>query len=138
MAAANGLIDAAEATRNPVCALVRALRPRLRLPRRRSTDPVAALDALRRGLVIAQDSGNRSTESRLAVSLCRLEAVHGDPLAALDYITLAIRTYHDSGNTASVRGAVSHPRRRVRPARTLRTSGHHGRVRRHPLHRNAC
>ena len=36
MAAANGLIDAAEATRNPLCALVRASRLRLRLPRRRS------------------------------------------------------------------------------------------------------
>ncbi len=38
-------------------------------------DPVASLDALRRGLVIAQDSGNRFTESLLAGSLCRLEAV---------------------------------------------------------------
>ena len=35
-AAANGLIDAAEATHNPLCALVRAFRLRLRLPRRRS------------------------------------------------------------------------------------------------------
>ena len=57
--------------------------------------------------MIAQDSGNRFTESHLAVSLCRLEAVYGDPLAALNYITLAIRTFHDSGNTASVRGSVS-------------------------------
>jgi hypothetical protein len=62
---------------------------------------------VRRGLVIAQDSGNRFVESLLAVSLCRLEAVYGDPLAALDYVTLAIRTFHDSGNTVSVRGAVS-------------------------------
>ena len=36
MAAANGLIEAAEATRNPLCALVRAARLRHRLPRRRS------------------------------------------------------------------------------------------------------
>ena len=73
----------------------------------RDADPVAALDALRRGLVIAQDSGNRYIESLLAVSLCRLEAEYGDPLAAFDYITLAIRTFHDSGNTASVRGSLS-------------------------------
>jgi predicted ATPase len=104
MAAANGLIDAAEATQNP-CALSLALYVYENLFR--DADPVASLEALRRGLVIAQDSGNRFTESHLAVSLCRLEAVYGDPLAALNYITLAIRTFHDSGNTASVRGSVS-------------------------------
>ncbi|MGO8772089.1 MAG: hypothetical protein ACLQIK_07200 [Mycobacterium sp.] len=110
IAAANGLIDAAEATHNPAVLSLAlyvhdtAFRDAAAF---RDADPVALLDALRRGLVIAQDSGNRLTESLLAVSLCRLEAVYGDPLAALDYITLAIRTFHDSGNTASVRGAVS-------------------------------
>ena len=60
MAAADGLIDAAEATRNPYalsCALFAygfAFR---------DADPDRALDALRRGLVIAQDSGNRFNES---------------------------------------------------------------------------
>jgi predicted ATPase/class 3 adenylate cyclase len=110
-AAATGLIDAAEATHNPA-ALSLALYAHDFLyvhhaAAFRDADPVAALDTLRRGLVLAQDSGNRFTESLLAVSLCRLEAVYGDPLAALDHITLAIRTFHDSGNTASVRGAVS-------------------------------
>ncbi len=104
MAAANGLIDAAEATQNP-CVLSLALYVHENLFR--DADPVASLEALRRGLVIAQDSGNRFNESHLAVSLCRLEAVYGDPLAALNYITLAIRTFHDSGNTASVHGSVS-------------------------------
>ena len=56
--------------------------------------------------MIAQDSGNRYTESLLAVGLCRLEAEYGDPLAALDYITLAIRDLHDSGDAASVRGSA--------------------------------
>ena len=109
-AAATGLIDTAEATHNPV-ALSLALYVHhdaaFHDAAFRDADPVAALDALRRGLVIAQDSGNRFTESLLAASLCRLEAVNGDPLAALDYVTLAIRTYHDAGNTAGVRGAVS-------------------------------
>ena len=98
MAAANGLIDAAEATRNP-CALSFALLAYgIRLPRRRSR-PRA--EALRRGLVIAQDSGNRANETHLAASLARLEAEYGDPLAALDYFTVAIRNYHDSGNTTT-------------------------------------
>ena len=56
MAAANGLIDAAEATRNP-CALSFALFAYGFAFR--DADPAAALDAVRRGLVIAQDSGNR-------------------------------------------------------------------------------
>ena len=56
MAAADGLIEAAEATGNPcvlsfaLCAYGFAFR---------DADPVGALDAVRRGLVIAQDSGNR-------------------------------------------------------------------------------
>ncbi|HTX97650.1 MAG TPA: hypothetical protein VME67_24165 [Mycobacterium sp.] len=109
MAAATGLIDAAEATHNPaVLSLALYVHENAVYENAfRDADPVASLDALRRGLVIAQDSGNRSTESILAVNLCRLEAVYGDPLAALDYITLAIRIYHDSGNTAAVRGALS-------------------------------
>ena len=49
--------------------------------------------------MIAQDSGNRIRESYLAASLARLEAEYGDPLAALDYFALAIRNYHDAGNT---------------------------------------
>jgi hypothetical protein len=48
------------------------------------TDPVHALNAVRRGLVVAQDSGNRSNETHLASTLCRVEAKYGDPLAAFD------------------------------------------------------
>ena len=59
-------------------------------------------DALRRGLVIAQDSGNRAHESLLAPVCPHLEAEPGDPLAALDYFTLVIRNFHDSGNTALI------------------------------------
>jgi predicted ATPase len=111
MTAANGLIDAAEATHNPFVLSFALYVHDVAFSDAaavRDADPVASLEAaLRRGLVIAHDSGNRFTESLLAVRLCRLEAVYGDPLAALDYVTLAIRTYHDAGNTASVRGAVS-------------------------------
>ena len=85
----------------------------------RDADPVRALDALRRGLVIAQDSGNRFNESHLAANLARLEAEYGDPLAALDYVTLAIRNYHDSGNTTTDPYPAGCPRHLFRPARTL-------------------
>jgi hypothetical protein len=103
-AAANGLIEAAEATDNPY-ALANALRAYGSAFR--DADPVRALEALRRGLAIAQDSGNRLVESQLATGLSRLEAEHGDPLAALDHITLAIRNFYDSGNVAYIRVALA-------------------------------
>ena len=59
MAAANGLIDAAEATRNPYALSFALLAYGFAF---RDADPDRALDALRRGLVIAQDSGNRYNE----------------------------------------------------------------------------
>jgi hypothetical protein len=73
----------------------------------RDADPVRALEALRRGLVIAQDSANRFVESQLATGLSRLEAEHGGPLAALDHITLAIRNFYESGNVAYIRGPLA-------------------------------
>ena len=103
-AAANGLIDAAEATHNPFV-LAYALHGCGYAFR--DADPVRALEALRRGLVIAQDSGNRLLESHLAMVLSRLEAERGDPLAALDHITLAIRNFYDSGNVALIRSALA-------------------------------
>ena len=69
----------------------------------RDADPVGALDALRRGLVIAQDSGNRTIASILANALARLEAEHGDPVAAFDHLTLAIRNFHNAGDTTAIR-----------------------------------
>jgi predicted ATPase len=98
---ANGLIDAAEATRNPfVLSFALLACGGLAF---READPAAALEAMRRGLVIAQDSGNRYDESHLAAALCHLEAEHGDALAAFGYFELAIRNHHDSGNITMIR-----------------------------------
>jgi len=103
-AAANGLIEAAEATHNPF-ALAYALSAYGYAFG--DADPLRALEALRRGLAIAQDSGNRFVESFLAIVLPRLEAAHGDPLAAFDHITLAIRNWHNAGNTTTIRVPLS-------------------------------
>jgi tetratricopeptide (TPR) repeat protein len=99
MAAATSLIDTAESHRNPYAFSFALLAYGLAF---RDVDPDRALDAFRRGLVIAQDSGNRHRESYLAASLARLEARYGDPLAALDYFTLVIRNFHDAGNTTLI------------------------------------
>jgi predicted ATPase len=99
MAAASGVIEAAEATGNPYVLSFALLTYGLAF---HDADPDRALGALRRGLVIARDSGNRANESHVAANLCLVEAEHGDPQAALDYFALAIRNYHDSGNMALI------------------------------------
>jgi tetratricopeptide (TPR) repeat protein len=98
-ATANGLIDAAEATHNPWSRSQALLAYGAAF---HDADPDRARDALRRGLVIAQDSGNRNSESLLAAAVSHVEAEYGDPLAALDYILLVIRNYHDAGNTTLI------------------------------------
>ncbi|HWY01191.1 MAG TPA: adenylate/guanylate cyclase domain-containing protein, partial [Mycobacterium sp.] len=88
MDSADGLIEAAEATGNPSVLSFALGAYGLAF---RDADPVGALNAVGRGLVIAQDSGDRAHASALAVFLARLEAEHGDTLAAFDHLTLAIR-----------------------------------------------
>jgi tetratricopeptide (TPR) repeat protein len=99
MDSADGLIEAAEATGNPAL-LAWALGAYGAAFR--DADPVAALNALGRGLVIAQDSGSRVHASALAVFLARLEAEHGDTVSAFDHLTLAIRNYHNSGDPTTI------------------------------------
>jgi hypothetical protein len=88
-------------------------------------DPVRSLAALHRGLVIAQDSGNRANQTNLAANLCLFEAEHGDPLVAFDYFTMAIGNYHDSGNTYMLRTLLGmlatffHQLGRYEPAATI-------------------
>ena len=76
-------------------------------------------------MVIAQDSGNRTIASILANNLARLEAEHGDPVSAFDHLTLAIRNYHNAGDTTTLRiplavlAAVFNRLGRYEPAATI-------------------
>jgi predicted ATPase len=97
---ADGLIEAAEATGNP---LLLAWALGAYGGAFRDADPVGALNALGRGLVIAQDSGNRAIASVLASVLARLEAQHGGTVSAFDHLTLAIRNFHNAGDTTAIR-----------------------------------
>src|SRR5262249_39268451 len=65
--AADGLVDAAEATRNPLALSYAYFVVGFAF---RDTEPDRAREALRRGLVIAQESGNRANESHVAATLC--------------------------------------------------------------------
>ena len=104
VAATKGLIDAAEATRNPSVLLFALLAYGTAFL---DADPDRAREAMRRGVVIAQDSGNRFNETHLAQNMAGVEAQHGDPLAAFDYLTLAIRNLHESGNTTTILGTLA-------------------------------
>ncbi len=96
---ADALIESAEATRNPAALCYALLAYGFTF---RDTNPASALAAMRRGLRIAQDTGNRNSETHLAAVLCRVEAKYGDPLSALDYFTLAIHNHHEAGNTTLI------------------------------------
>ena len=100
MDCADGLIEAAEATGNP---LLLAWALGAYGGAFRDADPVGALNALGRGLVIAQDSGNRAIASVLASVLARLEAAHGGTVSAFDHLTVAIRNFHNAGDTTAIR-----------------------------------
>ncbi|MDT7719365.1 MAG: hypothetical protein QOE94_376 [Mycobacterium sp.] len=100
MAATEGLVDTAEATRNPEVLSLALMADGFAW---RNTDPDRALEATRRGLGVAHESGNRFNETHIAANLAQLEVEHGDPLSALDHIGLAIRHLHDSGNIVTLR-----------------------------------
>jgi predicted ATPase/class 3 adenylate cyclase len=103
MAVSEGLLTDSAATNNPqlVCFALLAYGFA-----RRDADPIAASEALRRGLTIAQENGNRFTESQFAGSLSRVTAAHGDPVEAVDYLTMAIRNHHDAGSFSLMRSPL--------------------------------
>ena len=104
MDCADGLIEAAEATGNPMLLGLALLACGGAF---RDADPVGALNALGRGLVIAQNSGIRAYASALANGLALLEVEHGDTVSAFDHLTLAIRNYHNAGDTTTIRGPLA-------------------------------
>lgn len=104
MDSAGGLIEAAEATGNPIALAWALFACGVAF---RDADPVGALNAMSQGLVIAQDSGARNQASSLAHGLALLEAEHGDTVSAFDHLTLAIRNWHNAGDATVIRGPLA-------------------------------
>ena len=104
IAATTGLIEAVEATGNPWALSYALLAFGGAFTH---ADPVCALTACRRGLQVAEDSGNRLTGTSLATLVARIEAEYGDSLRALHYIAIAIHNHHNSGNPTSMRAAMA-------------------------------
>jgi predicted ATPase len=101
---ANGLVDAAEATRNPWLLAYALLVSGAAF---RDAESGRALEGLRRGVLIARDSGNRFYETQLAYLLSSLEAEQGDRMVALDYLAVAVRNHHESGNFGMVHNPLA-------------------------------
>ncbi len=95
LAAADGLLDAAEATDNPHLRSAGLLAFGFAY---RDADPATAYDVHRRGLAIAHESGNQQIKTIHALSLARIATHHRDPAEAFEYLTLTIRNYYDAGN----------------------------------------
>ncbi len=104
LAAANGLIDAAEASGNPSVLAYALVSCGYAF---RDADPDRALAAWRRGVLIAQDSGNRLWETQFSSWVAALEAQHGDRVAALDSLAVAIRKNHESGSIGMLHAALA-------------------------------
>jgi predicted ATPase len=104
---AAGLVESAEATQNPFTLSFALMAYGMALS---VEDPLRALEALRRGLALAQESGNRANESYLAMTLAmtmhRVDRESADPLDELDNITLVVRNYYDSGNITQLRAVL--------------------------------
>ena len=94
-AACDDLITAANTTDNPGAAAYALLSYGYAC---RADRPREAYEALRRGLEIAQASGNRMTESYLAVNLSTFAADDGAPGDTLEFLALAINNFYDSGS----------------------------------------
>jgi predicted ATPase/class 3 adenylate cyclase len=103
-AALGGVVAVAESTQNPHSLSTALLAKGLV---HRYTEPGTALEALQQSLNIAQESGNRFSESHTAVTLSELEVNHDDPQSAFDHLTLAMRNYQDLGNIATFRSPLA-------------------------------
>ncbi len=103
-AAAAGMVEAAEASNNPYAVTFAILACGYAFG---DSEPLRALEILRRGLAIAQDSGNRFTESQLTHSVFRAEARYGDPGTALALAPMAVRLFHDAGAVPTVRTTLA-------------------------------
>ncbi|OBA84384.1 cyclase [Mycobacterium sp. 1164966.3] len=104
MVTANGLVDAAEGSRNPWLLAYALLVSGAAF---RDPEPGRALEWLRRGVLIARDSGNRFYETQLAYMASGLEAEQGDRMSALEYLAVAVRNHHESGNFGMVHNPLA-------------------------------
>jgi predicted ATPase/class 3 adenylate cyclase len=95
--ASQGLLAKADAIDNPSTACFALLAHGIAY---HDADPIAAHDALRRALTVAQNSGNRQMESAVASTMWLVATTDRDPDDCFLYLIVAIRHYYDVGNAA--------------------------------------
>jgi predicted ATPase/class 3 adenylate cyclase len=69
----------------------------------RDAEPTAAMAALRRGLDIADGSGNAAFASYLQILLAEIDIAHGQLQDALDLLESVITKLHDAGDSMALR-----------------------------------
>jgi hypothetical protein len=104
MVNADGLTDAAEAGGNP---MVLGYALAVCGNAFRDADPDFALEAWRRSVLVAHDSGNRMFETQFAVWRSGVEAEHGERLVALNSLDTAIHNMHESGGGGMLHNALA-------------------------------
>ena len=104
IAAAPDVVEVAEASGNPYALSFALLAYGIAF---REVDPQAALEGMRRGLAVANESGARSNEAYLANNIGRLEASQGDLVAALSHLKLGIHISHGSGAVVALRSPLA-------------------------------
>lgn len=104
LVAADGLIAAAEATENPyVLSFVSWVYGYAM----REVHPVVAMHALRRGMAVAKETGNRANVTYLSGVVSLLECTYGDKFTAVDTVTTVIRNFHDAGNAIQIQTSMA-------------------------------
>ncbi len=88
-------LEVAEASDNPNVASNALLAYGLA---RHDADPAESCSAIRRGMQIARDSGNRQLESYHSGNLSWLASDQGDFAEALDYATIALTRFYNTGH----------------------------------------
>jgi predicted ATPase len=107
LSAASDLVGFAEASPNPFVASFALNSYGMACS---AHDPIRALDALKKGVKIAHETGNRANESYIAIAIAmtlnRIEGTSAYDRSSLDYLSLAIRNFHDSGNITQLRASL--------------------------------
>ncbi|WP_420716012.1 ATP-binding protein [Mycobacterium sp. 94-17] len=103
-AAAQGVLAAADAACNPFVASFAMLAYGLAYY---DADPRAAHDALRRSLMISQESGNRQMESASGSTISLVAANQRDPIECFETLMALIGRYYDTGNTALIKNPLA-------------------------------
>ncbi len=99
-----GVLDDDEVTKNPYAEAFASMALGQALT---ITEPGRALEAIRRGIEVARQSGNRLIETYMSSSMARFAGQHGEPIEALNELDTVIQRLLDTGNLYILRNNLA-------------------------------